>query len=111
MTVPAFGRCTPVQIALLELAGYDLRRRGPTLVPDERGRITQMMNSRRELVRTTGQDFGYDLKAWREFLLAGGKEHGYTHPYAFRSVEKAVQKVLNDAGFRRWVELASAAST
>ena len=67
-------RNRPRRVRLLELSGYDLRRRPPALVPGEQERITQMLNSRRELVRMTGQDYGYDLKAWREFLLAAGKE-------------------------------------
>ena len=35
---------------------------------------------RKGLRECTGQDFGYDLAAWHEYLLT--HDDGYAHPYA-----------------------------
>lgn len=47
------------------------------------------------LRRHTAQDFGYDLAAWHNYLLAH-PQTGYTHPYAFARVRKAVEDAVND---------------
>jgi hypothetical protein len=108
MTIPAFGRCTPVQIAMLELAGYDLGVPKRTFVHDVEERLAGMREGRGSLVLLTGQDYGFDLRNWRGYLLTSGEDLGYTHPYAFRSVDRAVEHALADAGFSRLVELAGA---
>ena len=109
MTIPAFGRCTGVQMAILELAGYDLGEPEPTFIRHEQMRLAVMRESLRNLVEWTGQDYGFDLSLWREFLIAYGEEHGYTHPYAFGSVDEAILRAANDPDFGRWAKLAEAA--
>ena len=107
MTIPAFGRCVPVHIYMLRMAGYDLRQLKQTVTSDEQTRLAQMREGHQSLVKMTGHDFGFDLKRWREYLLADGKEHGYKHPYAFSNVDKAIQSVIRDASFQRWADLAA----
>jgi hypothetical protein len=81
---------------MLALVGYES-------VPGDM-RPAQGLNARRRamrdglhsLKRATGADFGYDAAAWREYLIQQGQEFGYTHPYAYRAVDNAVQRSLAD---------------
>lgn len=106
MTIPAFGRCTPVQVAMLFLAGYDLEEFDPSFIHDEELRLETMRRGRRQLVQITGWDYGFDLDRWRKSLMKPEQDHGYTHPYAFKGVDKAIQSVMNDAEFCRLAKLA-----
>ena len=59
------------------------------------------------LVGTTGQDFGYDLVKWREFLVDHDNEFGYRHRYAFSSVDQAVEQAIADPEFSRLASIAA----
>jgi hypothetical protein len=112
MTIPGFGKLTPVQIDMLELAGInlDLRRYGfdpfnpgAQVIPDD-DRIQIMRRGRASLVEETGRDFGFDLKAWHRYLLAY-PDHGYTHPYGWRVTKKYVRAAFADSGRQRLLRL------
>ena len=56
-----------------------------------------MIQARDALVKLTGVDFGYDLKAWHEFLIENDEYIGYRHEYAYRSVTSAILKESNES--------------
>jgi hypothetical protein len=88
MTIGTFGKILPIHGSVLRLIGYDLRRgRGPSTLemPDEQ-RMAIMRAGLEELKRRTGQNFGFDLRAWPEYLRAHSQE--YRHPYAYRRVHR-----------------------
>jgi hypothetical protein len=59
------------------------------------------------LIRQTGEDFGYDLAAWREYLLARPSRLGYHHPGAFAAVDLEMQKAIADPEYGRLAQLAA----
>ena len=108
MSIPGFGNIVPIHGKILSLIGWRLSRGGSELIAPEPERIEQMRTGHADLVRTTGQDFGYDLAKWRRFLLAHDREFGYRHPYAFASVDRAVKAAIDDPEFARLSALAAA---
>lgn len=108
MSIPGFGRIVPVHGEVLSLIGWRLSRGGSELIASEPDRVEEMRTGHADLVRTTRQDFGYDLQKWRDFLLVHDKEFGYRHPYAFASVDRAVMAAIADPEFIRLAELAAA---
>jgi hypothetical protein len=102
-----FGQVMPIHIDMLQLAGYvpawsDRRIR---LAATDEEYLRTMRAGRAALRKATGQDFGYDLAAWREFLTnAPDDEFGYLHPYAFDSVDRAVQWAIQSQQRRQLVE-------
>ena len=98
MTIPRFGRTVPIHGAILNLIGWRLSRTGSHLIEDRADRLEKMRSGRVRLVEATGQDFGYDLGRWREYLLEHD-EHGYRHPYAFSRVDEEVRSALGDPLF------------
>lgn len=96
MTVPFFGRVTPSQMYMLFLVGYRISGSGVTLeIPDEE-RKERIAQAREDLKQMTGRDFGYDLTAWRDFLVSS-KDYGYAHPYAYKNVSKAIEEAISDS--------------
>ena len=97
MTVRQFGRVVPIQIAMLQLVGYsDSGFEMEPATGNQRKRA--MMAGANALKQATNADLGYDAGAWRDFLIDAGDEFGYTHPYAFLAVDKAVQAAMADPG-------------
>ena len=95
MTVRPFGRVVPIQIAMLQLVGYT--DSGFEMQPATgNARKRAMMAGAHALKRATNADHRYNAAAWREFLIEAGDEYGYTHPYAYRGVDKAVLAALSD---------------
>jgi hypothetical protein len=99
-------------MAMLELAGLNLDCRlygfdpshpGTESIPDE-DRIAIMRRGRATLVLLTAQDFGFDLAAWQEYLVAR-PDLGYTHPYGWRVTRKFVRAALADPERQRLVSL------
>jgi len=80
---------------MLALIGYDLLPRDATLDISPERRMDIMIEGRKALREQTGQDFGFDLSAWREFLIAH-ESYGYTHSYAFSGVDDAVHSAILD---------------
>lgn len=104
MTLRPFGRVVPIQIDVLALAGYCANYRpgdrSITLGADDAARKRSMKRGRSALRRTTGQDFGYDLAAWVNYLEAH-PDQGFTHAYAHAGVARAVREAIADADFQR----------
>ena len=91
-----FGRIVPVQCHILRLIGYPLTR-GQYVgldIPDEE-RLINMRLGQSSLHLLTGQNFEYDVMAWHDYLVMH-PEFGYTHPYGFRKVKRAVQAAVNE---------------
>jgi hypothetical protein len=112
MTIPGFGRLTPIQMDMLELAGFNLDCRrygfhpfnpGAEAIPDA-DRIEIMKRGRASLVEQTGQDFGFDLEAWQRFLVAH-PDLGYTHPYGARVTKRSVRAAMADPERQRLLSL------
>jgi hypothetical protein len=88
---------------MLELAGYNLDPMSYGFDPSHPGgnrlpaeaMIEAMRRARQALAQQTGQDFGFDLKAWHDYLISC-PELGYTHPYAFRATRKFVGEAERD---------------
>ena len=108
MSIPGFGNIVPVHGEILSLVGWRLSRGGSELIVSECERVEEMRTGHAGLVRMTGQDFGYDVGKWRDFLLKHDEEFGYRHPYAFATVDRAVKAAIADPEFTRLAELAAA---
>jgi hypothetical protein len=99
MTMRSFGRVVPIHIDMLQLAGYvvDYDKRDIRPAKSDKEFLRTVRQGRADLRRQCGSDFGYDLAAWRDFLLAApDDEFGYRHPYAFRRVDRAIQRAMSD---------------
>ena len=107
MTIPNWGRITPSQGFMLMLAGHVLRRHfvEPVTVEPDDERLESMKQGRDRLCSLTGQDFGYDLARWHELLIGNDEEWGYRHPYAWKTVRRAIEKAMDDPDRIRLVKL------
>ena len=107
MTMRSFGKVMPIHIDMLQLAGYvpAWRERDIRPATTDEECLRTMRAGRAALRRATGQDFGYELVAWRAFLSsAPDDEFGYRHPYAFSGVDRAVQRAIRSRRRRQLVE-------
>jgi hypothetical protein len=97
MTMRGFGNVMPIHIFMLQLAGYviDYRSKRIRAAAGEKEREKTMREGLDELCEWTEEDFGYDLAAWRDYLLHD-EESGYTHPYAFANVDPAILEAIAD---------------
>jgi len=95
MTIPNFGRVTPIQMTMLQLIGYRLSRADIRLATPEAERLQYIVSARKHLLSILGVDFEYVLVDWHNYLIAH-KETGYTHPYAFSNVRRAVLRADTD---------------
>jgi hypothetical protein len=106
MTMRSFGRVVPIHIDLLQLAGYAVLWGERDICPatSEDDCLQAMGTGRTALRQATGEDFGYDLAAWRGFLLSAPDDRfGYRHPYAFRGVDRAVQRAIRSRRRKRLI--------
>ncbi|HET6248392.1 MAG TPA: hypothetical protein VFE47_11890 [Tepidisphaeraceae bacterium] len=105
MSIPKYGRATPLQMDMLGLGGEICRwfhQRAPT---DEE-RMSAMRASRKVLCRMTGLDRGYDLQAWHTELESDRKHSPeYMHPYAWGVVRPRILQLIADPDRFRLVEL------
>lgn len=103
MTIPGYGQLTPLQCSMLRLAGEVLHRFRQEVSDEER--MDEMVASRAELVRRTGQDFGFDLASWDDWLRADEKLRGeYMHPYSWRSTRRMLESLVGDERRLRLVQ-------
>jgi hypothetical protein len=101
MSLRGFGRVTPIQMAMLRLAGEDVLRGGPGPVTDIQ-RVAAMKKGRESLMQRTGVDFRYDIAAWRAFLLADAKlSEEYTFQYGWKAVQKKLDERIHDPDHAR----------
>lgn len=101
----------PIHMNMLSLVGYEFRQRDMVRTEGLNARKRAMMAGLHSLRKRTGVDFGYDAAAWREYLIEHGDEFGYTHPYAYASVDRAVLAALEDAEVVQAFELLSQESS
>jgi hypothetical protein len=97
MTLHSFGKAVPIQMDLLQLVGYEASGRDMRPASGGNARERTMREGLHSLRRMTGVDFGYDAAAWRDYLINHADETGYTHPYAFESVDRAVVEALTNS--------------
>ncbi len=104
----AWGKITPTQWAMLQVAGNVIRRFSPRDRPEtDEARVNSMREGRALLQKLTGRDHGYDLAAWDALLRTDAdKRPGYCHPYGWRSTEAEVKRALTDSERLRLVALA-----
>ena len=107
MSIANFGRAMPIHMDMLSLIGWYLAMDHSEIIADEAERLRTMRQGLADLTRETGQDFGFDLAKWRDYLLKD-KEQGYRHPYAFSVVDREVRSALGDPTFARLAALAAA---
>jgi hypothetical protein len=95
-------------MAMLQLAGYgiDYRSRSIRVGTSEDDCKQNMRKGRESLQETTGQDFGYDLAAWHEYLCQD-EENGYTRPYVFRGESRAIEQAIDDRDRQRLAKFLS----
>ena len=105
MSMPRYGRITPLQGDVLSLAGEHMPW-GNDEPPPDAYRLTAMKSGREALKKLTGKDFGYDLAAWNDFLLKSAKySEEYTFDYAWKAVKHRVDELVNDPDRLRLVAL------
>jgi len=84
------SRALPLQISVLRLIGY---YGGVPCRPDDPQQSKEDIRlGRRELVEHTGVDFGYDIGAWRSYILAN---HRKEYEYAGASVDRFVLEAVD----------------
>jgi hypothetical protein len=105
MTVPNFGRVTPLQMDMLQLGGETVLF-GSTEAPSDLERMDAMEKARGLLRLRTGKDFGFDLAGWNYFLLRNDElSEEYTFHYAWKAVKRRIEELLDDAERLRLVRL------
>lgn len=104
MTLQSFGKATPIQMDMLNLVGYEDVGRDLQPAKSLNARKRAIREGEHSLKKATGEDFGYDAAAWREFLITMGNEFGYTHPYAFETVDRAVVAAMSQKEYQGAVE-------
>ena len=90
---------------MLALAGVDDSIDRVEIEFSDEERISAITWGRRLLQNMTGEDFGFDLASWRNFLLTNddNNKFGYNHPYAFKNVDEEIQRSLLDASRERLI--------
>jgi hypothetical protein len=113
MTQKSFGQIVPLQGGMLFLAGYgpsgaegirDLEKKH-----DDPEIIAWMQEGRKTLRKLTGQDHGFSLMRWHDFLMNDAKESAsYMRPRTWPAVERAISAELGNADRGRLEALAEA---
>lgn len=93
MTIGGVGKPVPSQLYLMLLAGLVITGRRRAIVPSAEDIAQSKAEGYRALCRMTGQDLGYDVERWYEFLITGN--YGLTHPYGYG----ALRRFLKQAGY------------
>lgn len=104
MSVPKYGRITPIQGSMLGLGGEVLDL--PFQEPTDEQRLAEMKASKDDLCQMTGRDFGFNLAAWHHYLMNSEKHaEQYTFPYAWKAVEPKILELIQDPNRLRLVQL------
>jgi len=109
VTIPGLGKLTGIQLRMIELSGCLIREfhpYGDRAFVSENSRLNAMRLARIGLRRKTGQDFGYDLRKWHEFLSSSEDDYGYRHPYGWSQTSRIVTDRLIDPDLPRLQALA-----
>lgn len=103
MTIPGYGRLTPLQCLILALGGEVLHRFRQDVSDQER--MDEMVSARAELVNRTGHDFGFDLASWDAWLRTHEPLRGeYMHPYGWKPMKRKVESLVSDERRLRLVQ-------
>src|SRR5689334_18633549 len=94
-------RLLPPQIDMYMLAGEWL----PFCDTNERPLAERLRDARKSLVEQTGQDFGYDLRKWHEYLVEHHKDNGYCWSDKHRSILVRIREAEADPKWQEAVEL------
>ena len=93
MSIAGIGNPTPIQGAVLFLAGCVVTGRSRNLNPTKEQVEASQERGFEMLVRITNRDFGRDAQAWIEFLSSTDEDFGFTHPYGFRSTKRILEEL------------------
>ena len=111
MSLHKFGRVTPLQMAMLRLAGEDVLRGGSGPLTDIQ-RVDAMKKGREALMRRTGLDFSYDIAAWNDFLLSDASlSEEYKFNFAWRAVQQKLEERIHDPNHARLAAMCMEEST
>lgn len=86
-------RATPAQIAVRLICGEEV----PPQLRD-RTLLERVREGHESMVRISGQDFGYDLQAWHDYLKVS-RDGGYTYGRNI-ALPRLMQKALASAEWR-----------
>jgi len=80
-------RLTFPQISMYQFAGEWL----PFVEPDELPMADRIANAKSILVKETGQDFGFDIRKWHEYLCANDDSYRWSnrHLSILKRIEQA----------------------
>lgn len=81
-------RLTPAQIAIHHICGQELP------LDDDLSLIQRIRSGHDFLVRITGQDFGYDLQGWHDYL-SNTRDGGYTWNSSIKTPKIMVAALAN----------------
>jgi hypothetical protein len=87
---------------MLYLTGNDWRIFRPRMIeydPTNDERLALIVEGRALLRGITGQDFGFDLAAWRNYLLTADDDYEYTDMFTrgYEVVDEIVQNAIGDS--------------
>lgn len=99
MTIPGWGKLTPVQAAMVNLAGHAFDETADS----QEGKRRAIAYGRWELREITGEDFGFDIGKWHEYLMQAVRT-GYSHSYGWNQIFPAIQRAINDSIRQQLVE-------
>lgn len=94
MSIPGYGRLTPLQCSMLELGGEPLDLFSQSVSDEDRKNA--MRRGRRDLLSRTARDFGYDLVGWHEWILGSELSSEYRHPYGWGVTKRKLELLFND---------------
>ncbi len=95
----SFGKIMPLHGYMLNLAGLHVGRSRRQPESDDLEIMKRMVGGYNSLVRTTGQDFGFDLARWQEFLTKDAPrdiQQHYRHPYGYAGTRAHVENAIHD---------------
>jgi hypothetical protein len=96
MTIPRFGRVTPLQCDMLAFAGHVLSRNPVANATDEQ-RIAAITSGHAALVERVGRDLGYELQPWHDLLFSHPDHRAeYRFRYAWSTVKAAIESAFVD---------------
>jgi hypothetical protein len=98
MSIRGLGRATPAQLLMIGLIGYSVKRAGLPLDISEEEQSHNICRARCALVKLTGEDFGFDIASWHDYLTEM-EEHGYTLVYSYSNVLENVETAPGDKDF------------
>jgi hypothetical protein len=80
---------------MYQLAGEWL----PFVEPDELSIADRIAMAKAELVEETGQDFGFDIRKWHEYLIASDDSYRWSNKHL--SILKRIEEAENDSGWQK----------